>query len=102
MKLAPEQVARIAELAHLDLSAAEADSLAQQLGDILGYIETLNQLDTAATEPMAQVLARDADPAASLREDAPVPQGTAAKVLPIAPDGVTPYFRVPKVVDKSE
>lgn len=102
MKLTSDQVARIAELAHLDLSAAEADSLARQLGDILGYIEKLNQLDTSATEPLAQVLAQDADPSASLRDDTPVPQSMAARIFPIAPDAVPPYFRVPKVVDKGE
>ena len=40
MKLSREEVLRVAELAHLELSEAEAETYRGQLESILEYIET--------------------------------------------------------------
>jgi aspartyl-tRNA(Asn)/glutamyl-tRNA(Gln) amidotransferase subunit C len=103
MKLTREEVLRVAELAHLELSDAEVETYSRQLSDILTYVEKLNQLDTSAVEPMAQVMAGAAgSQEAALRADEERPVGIAAEVLKIAPDPGGPYFRVPKVVEKQE
>lgn len=102
MKLTREQVLRVAELAHLELSEEEVELYSRQLSEILTYIEKLNQLDTQQVEPMAQVLAGAASEEASLRDDVEQPVGIAAEVLPIAPDPKPPFFRVPKVIEKGE
>jgi len=43
----------VANLARLDMSAAEKAKLGSQLDDILGYFEKLNAVDVEGVEPMA-------------------------------------------------
>jgi aspartyl-tRNA(Asn)/glutamyl-tRNA(Gln) amidotransferase subunit C len=100
MKLTREQVLHVAALAHLELSEAEVESMGRQLSDILSYVDKLNQLDTSEVEPMAQVLVSGGENP-SLREDAEVPCGMAPEVLKVAPDPSAPYFRVPKVIERT-
>jgi len=110
MKITREQVIRVAELAHLELSEAELDVYSRQLDEILAYIEKLNQLDTSQVEPMAggtitdfrsQEVERSGVPEnPALREDAVKPSGVAPAVLNGAPDPSRPFFRVPKVIDR--
>jgi aspartyl-tRNA(Asn)/glutamyl-tRNA(Gln) amidotransferase subunit C len=100
MKISREDVLRVAELAHLDLSEAELEMYRAQVDEILEYIGKLNELDTANVEPMAQVLADDQTADATLREDIVVPCAVAVDILKQAPDPETPYFRVPKVIER--
>ena len=101
MKITREQVIRVAELAHLELSEAELDLYSRQLDSILAYIEKLNQLDTSQVEPMAQVFSGDAaEENTSARDDLAVRSDVAEAVLSTAPDPSRPYFRVPQVLDK--
>jgi aspartyl-tRNA(Asn)/glutamyl-tRNA(Gln) amidotransferase subunit C len=104
MKISREDVLRVAELAHLDLSEAEIETFLRHLDSILTYADKLNELDTARVEPMAQVLPPDASAAGSagtpLREDTPVPNRVVEQVLRQAPDAAPPYFRVPRVIER--
>ncbi len=101
MKLSREDVLRVAELAHLELSAEEVETFRGQLDEILTYMEKLNELDTANVEPMAQVLSAEASAGnPALREDTEIACNVAKDVLAGAPDPSPPYFRVPKVVDR--
>jgi len=102
LKISREDVLRVADLAHLELSAAEIEKLRSQLDSILEYVGKLNELDTSKVEPLAQVLAPEKSGSANttLREDVVVPCNVAADVLKQAPDAVAPYFRVPKVIER--
>jgi len=100
MKISREDVLRVAELAHLELADAEVESLRSQLDSILTYIDKLNELDTSAVEPMAQVLAAGQPPDASLREDVPAACDITAEALAGAPDSAPPYIRVPRVIER--
>ena len=101
MKISREDVLRVAELAHLELSAEEVETFRGQLDEILTYIEKLNELDTANVEPMAQVLSPEASAGnPALREDKEIACNVAKDVFAGAPDPSPPYFRVPKVVDR--
>lgn len=53
--LTRDQVLHIAKLARLELTPEEVDKMTKELSSILGYIEMLNEVDTAAVEPTAQV-----------------------------------------------
>jgi len=55
VKLTLEQVRHVAELARLGLSDDELEALASELSSILEYIDQLEQLDTGAIAPTAQV-----------------------------------------------
>jgi aspartyl-tRNA(Asn)/glutamyl-tRNA(Gln) amidotransferase subunit C len=101
LKISREDVVRVAELAYLDLSDAELETYRKQVDEILEYIDKLNELDTTSVEPMAQVLTDDQTADATLREDIEVPCHTAAELLEQAPDPEPPYFRVPKVIERS-
>ena len=111
MKITREEVLHGAELAHLELSEAEIDSFARHLDSILAYSSKLNELDTDAVEPMAQVLPPSAASEAGneleglrmgtpMREDVPEPCEIIGDVLAGAPDPDPPYFRVPKVIER--
>jgi aspartyl-tRNA(Asn)/glutamyl-tRNA(Gln) amidotransferase subunit C len=101
VKITREDVLRVADLAYLDLSDAELQTYRAQLDEILEYVGKLNELDTANVEPMAQVLTDDQSADATLREDLVVPCAVADDVLQYAPDPEPPYFRVPKVIERS-
>jgi aspartyl-tRNA(Asn)/glutamyl-tRNA(Gln) amidotransferase subunit C len=100
MRISPDDVKRVAELAYLDLTEAELEMYRAQLDEILEYIGKLNELDTSKVEPMAQVLTDDQTADATLREDLVVPCAVAEEVLQHAPDPEPPYFRVPKVIER--
>ena len=104
-KLTRADVARIAELARLDLSPKEVDLFSTQLTAILEYAAVIEQVDTSSVPvPDATTAAPDiaADPveAAFLRADSPVPSVRREQVLSQAPDAASDagLFRVPKVL----
>ncbi|MBI2956443.1 MAG: Asp-tRNA(Asn)/Glu-tRNA(Gln) amidotransferase subunit GatC [Acidobacteria bacterium] len=106
MKITRKDVEYVAALAHLELTAEETERMRQQLDSILGYIEKLNELDTAGVEPMAQVLAPtvsgQADTRAnpSLRKDATRAGLERTEALAVAPETDGAFFKVPKVIEK--
>lgn len=51
MSLTRDDVKRLAELARLELSDAEAEKAETELDAVLGYVERLAQIDTAGVEP---------------------------------------------------
>ena len=57
MRLSREDVIYVAKLARLGLSDAEIDRMQDQLSSILDHIAALDELDTAAIPPTAQVIA---------------------------------------------
>jgi len=105
MKITREDVARVAELAHLELSEAEFETFSRQLDSILTYVEKLNELNTDGVEPMAQVVPpgdanKEQTGGTPLREDIVEPCAVIGEVLAGAPDPEAPYFRVPKVIER--
>lgn len=57
MRLTVADVEHVAALARLGLDADEKERLRDQLSSILGHIAALEELDTAAIPPTAQVVA---------------------------------------------
>ncbi|MFZ4735913.1 MAG: Asp-tRNA(Asn)/Glu-tRNA(Gln) amidotransferase subunit GatC [Bradymonadia bacterium] len=88
-----ETVRRIARLARLDLDPATLELLRRQLGDILGYVEQLDALDTTGVEPLAAAGESTRFRAPDLRLE--LQPGDHVKN---APDHSTGAFRVPKVL----
>jgi aspartyl-tRNA(Asn)/glutamyl-tRNA(Gln) amidotransferase subunit C len=100
MKITREEVLRVAELAHLNLSEAEVVKYQEQLDSILEYIAKLNAVDTSKVEPMAQVLAESETVNPAMRADVVVLCDVAKDVLNQAPDADGSYFKVPKVIER--
>jgi aspartyl-tRNA(Asn)/glutamyl-tRNA(Gln) amidotransferase subunit C len=55
VKLSKQQVEHVAKLARLGLTPKEVEKFQTQLSNILDYVEQLNEVDTDAVEPTAQV-----------------------------------------------
>jgi aspartyl-tRNA(Asn)/glutamyl-tRNA(Gln) amidotransferase subunit C len=107
LKISRDDVIRVAELAHLELSPGEIDTYRGQLDEILSYIDKLKELDVTNVEPMAQGIvlspaAKNAGPEShpELREDVLRPCEVAAAVLSQSADAEKPFFRVPKVIER--
>jgi aspartyl-tRNA(Asn)/glutamyl-tRNA(Gln) amidotransferase subunit C len=85
----------VALLARLRLSDEEKNLFSGQLGDILKYIDKLNELDTSKVEPTAHIL-----PVKNVfREDKPRPSLPRDEVLANAPDAADGFYRVPRIID---
>lgn len=98
-----EDVRRVAELAHLQLNAHEETAMQRDLNAVLDYVAQLNELDTSAVAPMAQVsevLDREAGDNAPLRPDQVVPSLERSAVMVSAPDTDGVFFKVPKVIER--
>ena len=103
-----EDVRRVAELANLELTAAEEPRMQRDLSAILGYIAQLGELDTTGVEPMAQVgdvvgdlPGRPADTdGAALRQDGVRPSVDRKAVMHEAPESDGRFFKVPKVIER--
>ena len=95
MALSIDDVRYIAALARLRFSEDEEHRLAEQMNDILGYMDKLNELDTTDVPPMSHVL----DLYNVFREDADQQRITPEQALHNAPDADSDYFRVPKVIE---
>lgn len=99
MKITEKDGRYVADLANLELSPEEMARFVPQLDAILGYMEKLNELDTSAVEPMAQVM-YEQDETATLRHDVDRPGFSQETALANAPDPGAGYFRVPKVFER--
>ena len=104
-----KDVAYVADLAHLELTTEERERMLKDLNSILGYIERLNQLDTADVEPMAQVSSRygvvkDASAgeafAYAMRADELRPSLPHEEAMSNAPQTDGTFFKVPKVIER--
>jgi len=88
-------VKKVASLARIAISDADAERLAPELNNILGWIEQLGEVDTSAVEPMTAVIPNRL----RLREDVVTEGGQRDAVLANAPQGEHGFFTVPKVVE---
>ena len=96
MPLTKAEVEHVARLARLELNENEKEQFTGQLNDILGFVEKLNQLDTASIEPTAHAIPvtnvfRPDRAGSSLEPD---------QALANAPDRVDDYFKVPKILEE--
>lgn len=99
-RAAAEDVRRVAELAHLELTAEEEVRMGRDLNAVLGYIAQLNELDTSSVEPMAQVAEVLGNATGSLRTDSPRPSLPRESVMNSAPETDGAFFKVPKVIER--
>lgn len=99
MKITEAEVRYVADLANLKLSEEEARRFSSELGEILTYMGKLNALDTAAVEPMAQVL-YDAEETSTLREDLERPVLGPEAALANAPVTGAGCYKVPLVIER--
>jgi aspartyl-tRNA(Asn)/glutamyl-tRNA(Gln) amidotransferase subunit C len=83
-----------AQLARIELTPQEVETFEGQLGQILGYIETLQSIDVSGVEPTAHPF-----PVTNvMRQDVPRESFPADTALRNAPRTASDLFIVPKVI----
>ena len=85
----------VAHLARLALTPEEEEKLGAQLGNILHYIEKLNQIDVSKVEPTSHAVPLEN----VTREDAVKPSLANEDALRNAPSKANGLFLVPKMVE---
>jgi aspartyl-tRNA(Asn)/glutamyl-tRNA(Gln) amidotransferase subunit C len=95
MKISKEDVKKVAELARLEFNEAQTEKFTDQMGNILEYIEKLNELNTDNVAPTSHVL----DISTPLREDKVQKLLTIDEVLQNAPESEDDFFVVPQVIE---
>jgi aspartyl-tRNA(Asn)/glutamyl-tRNA(Gln) amidotransferase subunit C len=106
MQVTEKDVAYVASLGNLELTAEESTRMARDLNAILGYIDTLNELDTAKVSDKYGVdeskqgserfaYASREDVLEGLRKSLPH-----EVALANAPESDGTFFKVPKVIER--
>jgi aspartyl-tRNA(Asn)/glutamyl-tRNA(Gln) amidotransferase subunit C len=99
MALTPQDTSRIAHLARLELSAAEAPEMLKQLNDFFGIVEQMGAVDTAGIEPLYTPLSAIQVVQLRLRDDVVTEldnRSANQRSAPAVEDGL---FLVPKVIE---
>ena len=95
MEVDEATVRRIARLARIEISDAEAKGLEKELSGILDWVKQLDEVDTSAVEPMTRVVAQKL----KMRDDVVTDGDIADAVTANAPLAEDHYFVVPRVVE---
>jgi len=88
-----KDVEHVAKLARLDLTEEEKELYTKQLGDVLKYVDQMNEIDTSNVKPMAQVI----DFVNVMREDEVIHDISKEELMKNAPEEENGFFRVPKI-----
>ncbi len=88
-------VKKIASLARIAVTDAEAEALVPELNNILGWVEQLGSVDVSGVEPMTAVIPNHL----RLRDDIVTDGNVRDRVLANAPQAEHGFFAVPKVIE---
>ena len=94
MSISREEVRKVAQLARLILDDVQLEHMTQQMGNVLGYMDLLNEADTEGVQPMAHPM----DVSDAFREDVARPSLPREEALSNAPNQDGECYRVPAVL----
>jgi aspartyl-tRNA(Asn)/glutamyl-tRNA(Gln) amidotransferase subunit C len=107
MKVSEKDVAYVAQLANLELTAEEQAGMVRDLNSILEHVDRMSELDTTDVPPMAQIAGGsavgEAQPRDAARDDVVEglrPSLPREEALANAPDSDGTFFLVPKVIER--
>jgi aspartyl-tRNA(Asn)/glutamyl-tRNA(Gln) amidotransferase subunit C len=95
MPLSLEEVHRVAELARIGISDAEARAVQSQLNDIFELIGQMQRVNTEGIAPMSH----GQDVKLRLREDVRTERDQREQFLSVAPEKEQGLYLVPKVIE---
>jgi aspartyl-tRNA(Asn)/glutamyl-tRNA(Gln) amidotransferase subunit C len=99
MALTPQDVARIAHLARLELSTTEQEAMLAQLNDFFSVVEQMGAMDTSGVEPLYTPLSAVQEMSLRLRKDVVTEtdqRDSNQRCAPAIADGL---YLVPKVLE---
>ncbi len=99
MSLTPDDIARIANLARLDLQPDESERMLTQINGFFNIVEAMRAVDTSGVEPLAHPVAVIQDIALRLREDVVSEPNQREANQRSAPAVERGLFLVPKVIE---
>ncbi len=99
MSLTSSDIARIANLARLELQPQESERMLTQLNGFFSIVETMRAVDTSGIEPLAHPVAAIQDITLRLREDTVSEPDNREANQRSAPAVERGLFLVPKVIE---
>jgi aspartyl-tRNA(Asn)/glutamyl-tRNA(Gln) amidotransferase subunit C len=99
MSLSPQDIARIANLARLEISPSESARLLVQTNDFFNIVEKMRAVETRGIEPMAHPLETIQTMSLRLREDKATELNQREANQKTAPAVENGLFLVPKVIE---
>lgn len=99
MSLSSQDIARIANLARLELSPAECERLLVQTNDFFNIVEKMRAVDTTGIEPLAHPLDTIQSMSLRLRDDVASEPNNREANQRSAPAVENGLFLVPKVIE---
>lgn len=99
MSLTPQDIARIAHLARLDLRPQESERMLTQINGFFAIVDQMRAVDTAGVEPLTHPVATVQDVALRLREDVASEPDQREANQRSAPAVERGLFLVPKVIE---
>jgi len=99
MSLTSTDIARIANLARLELTAAHSERMLGQLNQFFNIVEKMRAVDTTGVEPLAHPVATIGDIALRLRDDVVSEPNNREANQASAPEVQNGLFLVPKVIE---
>ena len=88
-----KDVEHVAKLARLELTEEEKEKYTTQLGDVLKYVDQMNEVDTSEIKPMSHAI----DFVNVMREDLVNYEQTKEELMANAPEEENGFFKVPKI-----
>lgn len=95
MAITYDEVMHVANLAQLDLAANDVEMFAEQIGEILEYVDTLNSINTDGVEQTTHAIALSN----AFRNDDQKEDTDRAMTLANAPEQEDGAFIVPKIIE---
>ena len=96
MQIDDTVLAKLEKLSHLKIDDEKKEEIKEQLGNILTYIENLNELDTDQLSSSFSTL----NGGTPLREDTPrKPHNISKDILKNAPQAKDDFFIVPAIIE---
>ncbi|MBI2772448.1 MAG: Asp-tRNA(Asn)/Glu-tRNA(Gln) amidotransferase subunit GatC [Burkholderiales bacterium] len=99
MALTPQDIARIANLARLELQPAESERMLTQINGFFDIVEKMRSVDTTGIAPLAHPVAAVQEVALRLREDIASEPNQREANQRSAPAVERGLFLVPKVIE---
>jgi aspartyl-tRNA(Asn)/glutamyl-tRNA(Gln) amidotransferase subunit C len=99
MALHPQDIARIANLARLELKPQESERMLAQINGFFAIVEKMRAVDTTGVEPLTHPVAAVQEVALRLREDVASEPNAREANQRSAPAVERGLFLVPKVIE---
>lgn len=96
MDVTPDLVRHLARLSRLELSDEEVERTIPELQKLLGYFESLGELDLEGVAELVRPIASEN----VLRADEAAPGLDQAEALALAPERQDGFFKLPRVVEE--